>query len=117
MANPADIKVVCREDGVAINRTETGSKLVSGDNKTLQAFLCLDYTISMADRDINGDTNNNKYSDALETMETSAKALIGSLHSDGHGCFAGGLYSAERLCGSGLLQHRPSGHRNCIQPG
>ncbi len=78
---PSQFQVTCKENGTAIG-SETGYRLISGDNKQLRCFLVLDYTYSMADPIANGDTNNNDYSDALETMEANAKALIGALHAD-----------------------------------
>ncbi len=78
---PSGLQVVCREDGTAIG-SETGYRLVTGDNKQLQCFLVLDYTYSMADPFANGDVDGDGYSDALETMEASAKALVGTLHAD-----------------------------------
>ena len=77
--DPTQITVVCKEDGAAISPSETGFRLLSGNNKQLKCFLVLDYTLSMADPLANGDTNNNGYSDALDTMEQAAKTLIGTL--------------------------------------
>ena len=82
ITNPTNIVVVCKEDGLPISLSETGFRLLTGANKQLKCFLVLDYTLSMADPALNGDTDNDGLSDAIETMETAAKTLIGTLNKD-----------------------------------
>jgi formylglycine-generating enzyme required for sulfatase activity len=76
---PTNISVVCMENGVNIKQSETGYRLLPGENKRLKCYLVLDYTGSMATTvDSNGDFK----SDAIETMEQSAKAMISALNLD-----------------------------------
>ena len=72
IAEPAQFQVVCQEDGTPIS-AETDVHLAKGDNKQLLTFLVLDYTLSMADPAINGDSNNDGKSDAIDKMEAAAK--------------------------------------------
>ncbi len=74
-ASPAQFAVTCREDGIRIS-SETDSHLATGSNKQLLAFLVLDYTKSMTDRTINGDTNHNGISDAVDYMQDAAKNVF-----------------------------------------
>jgi formylglycine-generating enzyme required for sulfatase activity len=90
--DPAQITVVCKEDGAAISASETGFRLLAAANKQLKCFLVLDYTLSMADPAVNGDTDGDGISDAIETMETAAKTLIGTLNADAQV----GLYEFHR---------------------
>ena len=80
--NPSQFQVVCKENGQAISQSESGYRLLSGDNKQLKCFLVLDYTRSMLDPDINGDIDGDFVSDSAEAMEAGAKAIIGTLHDD-----------------------------------
>lgn len=90
--DPAQISVVCREDGTPISASETGFRLLAAANKQLKCFLVLDYTLSMADPAVNGDSDGDGLSDAIETMEAAAKTLIGTLNADAQV----GLYEFHR---------------------
>jgi hypothetical protein len=82
IAEPAQFEVTCAEDGVTIG-SETGFHLAKGANKQLLAYLVLDYTLSMADRTINGDLDQNGRSDAIDAMEAAAKdVFLESLNQD-----------------------------------
>lgn len=80
--NPSQFTVVCKENGQPISATETGYRLLSGDNKQLKCFVVLDYTRSMLDPDLNGDSDGDSISDSVEAMEAGAKLLIGTLHAE-----------------------------------
>jgi hypothetical protein len=74
--------VVCKEDSQSISASETGYRLLSGDNKQLKGFLVLDYTLSMTDPIRNPDLNGNFIADSVEAMEAGAKSLVGGMHDD-----------------------------------
>lgn len=80
--NPSQFNVVCKENGQAISSSESGYRLLSGDNKQLKGFLVLDYTRSMIDPAINGDSDGDYIADSVEAMETGAKSIIGAMHAD-----------------------------------
>lgn len=82
VTDPTNLTVVCKEDGAPISASETGFRLLAAANKQLQCFLVLDYTLSMADPAINGDSNGDGISDAIEAMQGAAKALIGTVNTD-----------------------------------
>ena len=75
IGEPAQFDVACKEDGTTIG-SETGFHLAKGVNKQLLAYLVLDYTLSMADRTINGDEDNNGLSDAIDAMQNAAKNVF-----------------------------------------
>ena len=75
IAQPAQFEIECSEDGELLG-TETAVHLSEADDKQLAAYLILDYTISMADTALNGDTDANGVSDAIDAMETAAKDIF-----------------------------------------
>ena len=81
VAHPSTFEITCMEDGDTISPSETGAYLWSTANKQLKCMLVLDYTGSMADIS-NGDSNNDGKSDAIEAMESAAKAFVDSLDAD-----------------------------------
>ncbi len=82
LAEPSQFLVNCREDGIPIS-SETGWHLAKGANKQLLAYLVLDYTLSMTSIPLNGDTNANGISDAIDAMQDAAKnVFVESLSAD-----------------------------------
>jgi hypothetical protein len=75
VAEPSQFQVTCREDAVPIS-SETGWHLAKGANKQLLTFLVLDYTLSMTSIFLNGDTNANGISDAIDNMQDAAKNVF-----------------------------------------
>jgi len=64
------IEVVLTDGHIRINADG------GGEVATVVAYLVLDYTLSMADRTINGDLDQNGRSDAIDAMETAAKDIF-----------------------------------------
>jgi hypothetical protein len=75
IAEPAQFSIAAMENGERISRSETGVQLSKAANKQFKAFLVLDYTASMADP-INGDSDHDGKSDAIEAMENAAKYIL-----------------------------------------
>lgn len=75
VAEPAQFEVSCEEDGLPIS-SETDAHLARGDSRQLLTCLVLDYTASMADTRINGDSDGDGVSDAIESMEEAAKSVF-----------------------------------------
>lgn len=81
-ATPSQFTVKCYEDGDQIG-SETGSHFATGSNKQLLAYLVLDYTQSMTSIKLNGDTDHNGISDAIDQMQIAAKSVfLDALSSD-----------------------------------
>lgn len=89
--DPALFTVVCRESATPISASETGFRLLA-DNKQLECFVVLDYTLSVLDPVINGDANGDFKSDSVEAMEQGAKTLLSVLREDAEV----GLYEFHR---------------------
>ena len=79
---PRDLGVTALEDATTISKTESAFILAGAANKQLKSFLVLDYTNSMADPAVNGDSDEDGISDAVEAMEQAAKGFIGVLNPD-----------------------------------
>ncbi len=79
--DPSLFTVVCKENGAFISASETGFRLLA-DNKQLECYVILDYTLSMLDPVINGDANGDSKSDSAEAMEQGAKILLSVLRDD-----------------------------------
>lgn len=76
IAEPAQFSgVTCKEDGVPIS-TETSWHLAKGTSKQLMTALILDYTLSMADTRVHGDSDGDHITDAIENMEYAAKNVF-----------------------------------------
>ncbi len=81
VTNASALTAVCQEDGDPIGG-ETEYRILAGQNKQLQCFLVLDYTFSMANPVVNGDSDGDGISDAIETMESAAKTFVDTLNQD-----------------------------------
>jgi formylglycine-generating enzyme required for sulfatase activity len=79
---PRDLGVTALEDATTISKTESAFILAGAANKQLKSFLVLDYTNSMADPAVNGDSDEDGISDAVEAMEQAAKGFISVLNPD-----------------------------------
>jgi formylglycine-generating enzyme required for sulfatase activity len=79
---PHNFQVTAKEDDTTISLTESAFILAGAANKQLKSFLVLDYTNSMADPFVNGDSDGDGISDAIETMEQAAKGFISVLNPD-----------------------------------
>ena len=79
---PRDLEVTAMEDATTISKTESAFILAGAANKQLKSFLVLDYTNSMADPAVNGDSDKDGISDAVEAMEQAAKGFISVLNPD-----------------------------------
>lgn len=66
--DPKLLSATCLEDDVPNSPSETGSLIVQGNTKVVKVYLVLDYTASIADILLNGDTNFNGISDAVDFM-------------------------------------------------
>ncbi len=82
ITNVSAFKATCLENGQPISQSESGFRLLPGDNKQLKCYLVLDYTSSMINPALNGDANGDGRSDSVEAMEAGAKQLIGTLRAD-----------------------------------
>ncbi|HEY5914490.1 MAG TPA: putative Ig domain-containing protein [Verrucomicrobiae bacterium] len=75
VVDPKLLSATCMEDGVTNSAIETGSFIVEGNSKVVKVYLVLDFTASIASL-VNGDTNNNGISDAVEFMVAGAQDFV-----------------------------------------
>ena len=80
-----NLVVTCAENGTNISPSETAYIVAPGNKKQLKSFLVLDYTASMElgspDNPV-PDSDGDGISDAIENMETAAKAFINQQPAD-----------------------------------
>ena len=91
-----------------INPSETGFRLLTG-KKQLKGFVVLDYTRSLLEPVLNGDTNLDLKSDAAEAMEAAAKTLMSALPRDAQ---IGLLISPRRRRLSASKSRQPDARQN-----
>ncbi len=75
VVDPKLLSAICLEDGVTNSPTETGSFIVEGNTKVVKVYLVLDFTLSIASL-LNGDTNGNGISDAVDFMVAGAQDFV-----------------------------------------
>ena len=75
VADPRLFTVVCKEDDVPISALETAVISERGSSKLLKAYLVLDFTESIASL-VNGDSNGDGISDAVENMVGGAQEFV-----------------------------------------
>lgn len=92
IVHPNTFDVIPWESGVPISTIETAFYMVRGANKQIRSFLVLDYTDSMANVLVNGDSDGDGKSDAIEEMEIAAKEFIDALNEDAQA----GIYEFHR---------------------
>ncbi len=80
VANPQLFTVTAFEDGVPVSPSETSVILQGVDQgvaaKVLKAYLALDFSESIASFPLNGDTNHNGISDAMDTEVSAAQEVV-----------------------------------------
>ena len=81
-ADPSTLNFTCLEDGAPVSVTDTGARLSLASNKWLKCYLILDYTLGIADPNVNGDANRDGKSDAIESMERAAKQFVDEMSAD-----------------------------------
>ncbi len=80
--SPSALSISAKEDGQAIVPADAAYAVAGPRAKQMKSVLVLDYSKSTADIAANGDSDGDGLSDAVETMEASAKTYINSLNED-----------------------------------
>lgn len=76
IGEPLQFDVTCLESNVPIVADESPPQFAKASSKQSNCFLVLDYSASMASLAENGDINEDGVSDAIQTMEVSAKDVF-----------------------------------------
>jgi hypothetical protein len=76
VVDPQLLTITCMENDTNVSPTETAVVVARGSSKVMKAMLVLDFTESIASTTMNGDTNGDGISDAVDMMVESAKMFV-----------------------------------------